>query len=609
MLRKAGGDIGSFCCTLSSLMPVCQELERTAMIEPKVERHGILRTGILKLKILLLCVGRIFRNLRNPVEKFAVKFDLAFAPVIALSESNLWNPLDTDENRILTAGKIANLRIAVRSLNGIEVRAGQIFSFWRHIGNPNFGKGFVLGREIREGCIVPTIAGGLCQLSNALYEAALQADFEIVERHRHSVAVAGSAAEYDRDATVKWNYVDLRFRSNEAFRIEIELTHNKLLLSFRGHCRAHAAVDLSKTFRRPTPLNDCYSCGNAACYKHPKPGIMRGNRLATTFVLDAKWPEFDNYVQGVAAPEDYFIVPWKPFGPLHSKRYRWSACEPKRTYTTTIAYIRRYLKLRQSVARGNNIFSTSLDVDRMIAQAAARRIPVTSSRLVVAQNLLPFLFEAGVLGGREFDVLMTRLPFEALQARLDELLRKYPGSPTLNDFRAPVSLIEAENRALTQARRIITPHAEVGAMFQNKAHKLDWILPRNGIRFARGLKILFPASAVARKGCYEMKQLAAELNLTLVVAGGAVDYSGFWGETRIENFNGNWDDIGLVIYPAYIEHQPRRILQAVSKGIPVITTRACGLNNFPQVQILESGDYPALKAAVKSRLVSAELAV
>ena len=89
-------------------------------------------------------------------------------------------------------------------------------------------KGYVDGRELREGCIIPNVGGGLCQISNALYDAALKANFEIIERHAHSQIIAGSLAEQGRDATVFWNYVDLRFRSANAFRIEAKLGKDHL---------------------------------------------------------------------------------------------------------------------------------------------------------------------------------------------------------------------------------------------------------------------------------------------------------------------------------------------------------------------------------------------
>jgi hypothetical protein len=138
------------------------------------------------------------------------------------------------------AGKVENLRRAARRLHGLVVPAGATFSFWRQVGNPSFGRGYVLGREIREGCVVPTVAGGLCQLCNALYDAALRAGFTIMERHRHTQVIKGSLAEQDRDATVKWNYLDLRFRAAIAFRLDVKLTADQLIVSLLGETPAHA---------------------------------------------------------------------------------------------------------------------------------------------------------------------------------------------------------------------------------------------------------------------------------------------------------------------------------------------------------------------------------
>ena len=80
--------------------------------------------------------------------------------------SKLWQDVPQEE-WLLEAGKVANVRLASECLKGIEIPAGEIFSFWAHVGRPIASRGFVLGREVRAGCVIPTIAGGLCLLSNA----------------------------------------------------------------------------------------------------------------------------------------------------------------------------------------------------------------------------------------------------------------------------------------------------------------------------------------------------------------------------------------------------------------------------------------------------------
>lgn len=548
---------------------------------------------------MVLTAGRIVKNAASPVKRFAATSRLTDQPIIAFSESDLWNPSDNKENWMLTAGKVENLRIAARRLNGTEVRANEVFSFWRHIGNPNFRQGYVVGREIREGCIVPTVAGGLCQLSNALYDAALKANFEIVERHRHTKVIQGSLAEQDRDATVKWNYVDLRFKSTVEFRIEAELTSDKLIVRFKGQHKSVPPADQYRHRLVSDKLNDCYSCGNFGCFKHPNRSAEKQPHATTAFVLDERWDEFDAYVHATASEGDHVILPLKKNAFVTASRYDWKSIAPYKTSATTLQGLYRALRLRLA-SKQQNVFALSLRLDRRIARAAARKIPVEATHLVIAQHLLLFIYETGALGGRTFDVLMTRLPMEKLHERLDFAHMLHPESPTLRDFRAPAELIKLENKALTKARKIITPHAEVAAIFNHKAVKLNWQLPvPTGKQAGKGKKVLFPASAVGRKGAYEIRQLAQELNIELAVAGRAIENTDFWGDVTVEPFNGHFDEIGLVVYPAYVEHQPRQLLKAIANGIPVITTTACGLDPSANVHVVELGNVEQLKEKVR----------
>ncbi len=561
------------------------------------EKHSFVNDTIFRLKIILLIGNRIFKNLKNPNTRFKDKGQLINEPIVAISESELWNPFDNIDNWILTAGKIENLRIATKRLNGLEIEANEIFSFWKHIGNPNFGKGYVIGREIREGCIVPTIAGGLCQLSNALYDAAQKANFQIVERHKHTKVVKGSLAEQDRDASVKWNYIDLRFKSSFDFRIEIELTSDKLVVYFRSSQKNSKVTNEEFELRQSNKLNDCYSCGNCSCFKHSKSTSVKQEIATTAFILDEKWPEYDNYITATATTSDSFILPIKKNRFLKTDRYSWASANSQNTKTTYLQGIYRAIQLRFFSKNQNNIFELGLQLDKKIAVAAAKRIPIDTTHLVISQNLLPFIFETGALGGRTFDVLMTRLPFEKLHERLNFAFNIHSESTTLKDFRVTKELIEIENKALTKARNIVTPHSEIAVIFKNKVVKLNWIQPLLTNRQAKGNKILFPAAAVGRKGAYEIKKLAKELNLNLTISGRTIENDNFWEELKTEAFNGDFDQIGLVVYPTFVEHQPRQILKAIAKGVKVITTTACGLDSSDLVEIIDN--FEQLKKAVE----------
>jgi vancomycin resistance protein VanW len=149
-------------------------------------------------------------------------------------------PLARDEHPVFTAtdpreqelelGKVQNLRVAAAAVDGILLQPGEVFSFWMAAGRPSRGKGYVLGRELRQGCMVASVGGGICQLTNALSRVAHRAGMEMVERHSHTVHPPGFFIDDSTDATVFWNYIDLRFRSPVAVRIGAKLTEATLVV-------------------------------------------------------------------------------------------------------------------------------------------------------------------------------------------------------------------------------------------------------------------------------------------------------------------------------------------------------------------------------------------
>ncbi len=520
------------------------------LLKRNTENHNFFNEAVFHTKSTLLIVGRSFKNFFSNHKRFLSGSVLGNAPVIAISESELWNNDDNEHNWILTAGKVQNLRIAAKRLNCIEVPAGSIFSFWKQVGNPHYLQKYVIGREIKAGCIVPSKAGGICQLSNALYDAALKAGFEIVERHRHTKVISGSLAEKDRDATVKWNYIDLRFRSKKAFRIEAELTAEKLIVKFKSLQQGQPGTDTNATQLSASLLNDCYSCGNNNCFKYPHEKAVEKREGITVLILDAILNEHETYIRKIAGINDIIIVPMKNnlfFKSGLSSNNLFSG----KTKAVVTAALKRYLRFRYLIRR-QNVFSTSLQLDDEFAKSIAARIPTECTHLIVSQNLLPFLWSAGSMGGRTFDVLMTRLPMEILHQQLDYAHKQYPDSNTLADYRASAKLVLQEATALTAARQIITAHCGIANIFQNKSVRLEWNMPscRKLVRTSNS-RILFPASSLARKGAFEMRRLAKELNLIVVLTGKVMEEDNFWQGITVQYAGADpFDNISIVIFPA-----------------------------------------------------------
>jgi hypothetical protein len=151
------------------------------------------------------------------------------AELLARDEHRLYSATDPRE-RELELGKVQNLRVAAAAIDGIVLAPGDTFSFWRAAGRTTQRKGYVIGRELRGGCMIPNRGGGICQLTNALSRVAHRAGMEIVERHSHSVHPPGFFIDDATDATVFWNYIDFRFRSPRLLRIGAALTETTLVV-------------------------------------------------------------------------------------------------------------------------------------------------------------------------------------------------------------------------------------------------------------------------------------------------------------------------------------------------------------------------------------------
>ncbi len=559
---------------------------------------------IFRGKTALLQLKRVLKDRSDRVIQHAKTAGLIHAPIIAQSKTPLWTEIEPEE-RFLVAGKIHNLRLAIKQLDGVEVPVNQILSFWKQVGRASRMKGYVEGRELREGCIIPNIGGGLCQISNALYDAALEADFEIVERHAHTQIVAGSLAETGRDATVFWNYVDLRFRSERPFRIEARLDDKDLVVRFRGEKQA---VKPLHQIRRIAIHNDtpqsCATCEMGDCHRVVDPAEHR-DFGKTAFLVDEFSPEFDRYIRDTKTAKDELFVP------LDGKRfkkanYAWNTEGFGRKRQSILVTAVRSYRSRKLAAQGSARQLNLLAMFERLAESYAKNLGYDVLHVVVQQNLLPFLWRNGHLGGRTFDVLMTALPMADLQARLDAASKLHPESMTLGDFRADEELLAAETEALKHARRIITPHFDIAALFPDRAERIDWQMP--AARERAQMKnskphIVFPAATVGRKGCYELREAVRGLDVKLILLGPLIEGADFWDGFDTEKGSDDWlDKADLVVLPAHVEHKPRRLLLAAANGVPVIASTACGVAGVQGIDITEVGDQIALRTAIESRL-------
>lgn len=136
--------------------------------------------------------------------------------------------------------KLHNFQLASATINAVTLQPGQVFSFWKTVGNPTPNKGFKKGRNIVGGRVSETYGGGLCQLSGIIYHTSLLAGLGIVERHNHSVDLYANGeprfTPLGADATVAFGYKDLRVANPFGFavRFEVEVVGETLVCRLRS---------------------------------------------------------------------------------------------------------------------------------------------------------------------------------------------------------------------------------------------------------------------------------------------------------------------------------------------------------------------------------------
>lgn len=139
----------------------------------------------------------------------------------------------------LQHNKVNNLKIAVQRLNGIILRPGETFSYWRLIGNPTQRKGYMKGMVLFYGGFKAGTGGGLCQLSNLIYWMTIHTPLEVTERHRHSYDVfpdSNRTQPFGSGATCVFNYRDLQIRNdtNQTYQLQVNVTDQDLYGEWRS---------------------------------------------------------------------------------------------------------------------------------------------------------------------------------------------------------------------------------------------------------------------------------------------------------------------------------------------------------------------------------------
>ena len=137
-----------------------------------------------------------------------------------------------------------NIELALKKIHGYSVDSGKVFSFNKALGPRSAGRGYLPAPVLFQDKKSIQIGGGICQVSSTLYNAALLADFEVIERSRHSSPI--TYLPLGLDATVAYGYRDLKFKNIHPFPVYImtSISEDIMTISITGKEKLPYDVEL-----------------------------------------------------------------------------------------------------------------------------------------------------------------------------------------------------------------------------------------------------------------------------------------------------------------------------------------------------------------------------
>lgn len=101
-----------------------------------------------------------------------------------------------------------NLEVGTAKINGRVLMPGEVLSGYECMAPLTLANGYKMATAYENGRSVDSVAGGVCQIATTLYNAALNAELEIVQRQNHSMTVA--YVDHSRDAAIAGTYKDIK---------------------------------------------------------------------------------------------------------------------------------------------------------------------------------------------------------------------------------------------------------------------------------------------------------------------------------------------------------------------------------------------------------------
>lgn len=155
-------------------------------------------------------------------------------------------------------GRVHNVDAAARALDGLLLPPDGVFDYAAVVRAAEEQYGFREAPVIFGGRLVPGVGGGICQVSSTLYNAAVRAGLDIVERRNHSVPVR--YVPLGQDATFAEGHINFRFRNTTGNHLLIaaRAEHGRMTVKLFGDIPGNVLYDMESKTAKILPVANKY---------------------------------------------------------------------------------------------------------------------------------------------------------------------------------------------------------------------------------------------------------------------------------------------------------------------------------------------------------------
>ena len=149
-----------------------------------------------------------------------------------------------------SAARATNVKNGTSKLNGKVLYPGDEISVCDNLVPFTEENGYEPAASYANGTVVESFGGGICQVSTTLYQAVLQAELEVTERHNHSMIV--KYVEPSMDAAIAEGAKDFRFVNNTEAPVYIEGYTSGGKIYFTLYGEEYRSADRKVTYESET---------------------------------------------------------------------------------------------------------------------------------------------------------------------------------------------------------------------------------------------------------------------------------------------------------------------------------------------------------------------